>query len=87
MQQTKPTEGYRSKTKQRLINRKNISDGRIRLNVADTDKVPEDYQIDYKDNPFDALDLNPNRTTSYIESKNLNNMLYVMFVRFKKQRI
>jgi len=68
MQQTKPTEGYRSKTKQRLINRKNISDGRIRLNVADTDKVPEDYQIDYKDNPFDALDLNPNRTTSYIEN-------------------
>ena len=70
--QSRPNEADpkpKGKTKQKLVNRKNITDGRIRLNVVDNDRVPEDYLIDYKDNPFDILDLNPSRTTSYIESK------------------
>jgi len=89
MQRSKANnEGFRSKSRQKLINRKNISDGRIKLNVAENDKVPEDYQIDYKDNPFDTLDLNPNRTTSYIESKNPL-ILYDSYhmLRLKEQRI
>jgi hypothetical protein len=55
-------------TKQKAVNRKNIADGRIRLNVIENDRVPEDYNIDYRDNIFDTLDQNPLRTTSYIEN-------------------
>jgi hypothetical protein len=69
--QSRPNEADpkpKGKIKQKLVNRKNITDGRIRLNVVDNDRVPEDYLIDYKDNPFDILDLNPSRTTSYIEN-------------------
>lgn len=58
----------RRQAKQKIVNRKNIADGKIRLDVIPNDRVPEDFLIDYKDNPFDWLDQNPVRTTSFIES-------------------
>jgi len=81
----------RAKPKQKLINRKNISDGRIRLNVIENDRVPEDYFIDYKDNPYDGLDQNPSRTTSYIENlrsrdfSQINNREVKRFVESQQQ--
>jgi len=69
---TKPEEATQvmksGKTKAKMVNRKNIADGRIKISVVDNDRVPEDYQIEYKDNPFEILDYNPTRTTSYIEN-------------------
>jgi len=93
--QSRPNEADpkpKGKTKQKLVNRKNITDGRIRLNVVDNDRVPEDYLIDYKDNPFDILDLNPSRTTSYIENiksrefSQINNREVRRFVESQQQK-
>lgn len=64
--------------KQKAVNRKNIADGRIKLNVIENDRVPEDYNIDYKDNVFDMLDQNPMRTTSYIESITLLSVFLII---------
>jgi len=93
--QSRPNEADpkpKGKAKQKLVNRKNITDGRIRLNVVDNDRVPEDYLIDYKDNPFDILDLNPCRTTSYIENiksrefSQINNREVRRFVESQQQK-
>jgi hypothetical protein len=35
--------------------------------IDDRDKVYEDHVYDYKDNPYDILDQNPVRVTSYVE--------------------
>jgi len=58
----------KSKGKSKGITNKNLADGKIRLNVHPQDLVASDYMIDYKDNPFDILEQNPTRTTSYVES-------------------
>jgi len=74
------------------VNRKNIADGRIRLNVIENDRVPEDYNIDYKDNPFDMLDQNPLRVTSYIENlrsrdfSQVNNREVRRFIESQQQK-
>jgi len=57
------------RTQKKTLNRKNVTDGRVRLVVAQNDCVPEDYLNDYRDNPFDSLEQTPWRITSYVESK------------------
>jgi hypothetical protein len=92
--QAKPNEAETNtkvKQKQKFINRKNIADGRIRLNIFDNDRVPEDYMIDYRDNMYDVLDQNPVRTTSYIENlksrdfSQINNKEVRQFIESQKQ--
>ena len=53
--------------KQKTLNLKNITDGRIQINIDEKDKVLEYYVYDYKDSPYDLLEQNPIRVTSYIE--------------------
>jgi len=65
LQQQQQQEKAKLKVKLRE-NKKNIAHGQIRLNVADADKVQ--VGSDYRENPYEILDQNPMRTTSYIEN-------------------
>lgn len=66
------------KKKSRDLNRKNIADGRALMEVKQSDIVPPDYVVDYKDNPFEMFELTPLQTTSYIESELYNHLLVFM---------
>jgi len=55
-------------TKYKGLHRKNIADGKIKLNITSDDRVPEDYMIEYRDNPFEILDQHPECTSSYVEN-------------------
>jgi len=87
-----PETQLKSKAKQKAVNKKNIVDGKVRLNVLENDKVPEDYNIDYKDNHLEILDQNPMRTTSYIENlrsrdfSQVNNREVRRFVENQQQK-
>jgi hypothetical protein len=51
-----------------FVNRKNVSQGLIYLNIKDDDKVNEEVNLDVRDNFMEILDQNPQRTTSFMEN-------------------
>ncbi len=57
--------------KVKSVNRKNVADGRLKLIINETDRVPEGFEVDYRDNPRDVFDQAVSRTTSYVESNEL----------------
>jgi len=67
MSEVKPNIKEAKAKKQKTFARRNITDGRIHLTINDNDRVFEDYVYDYKENPYEVLDQNPVRVTSYIE--------------------
>lgn len=87
-----PETQMKGKAKQKIVNRKNIADGKVRLNILENDRVPEDYNIDYKDSHLDILDQNPMRTTSYIENlrsrdfSQVNNREVKRFIESQQQK-
>jgi len=79
--------------KAKLRNReskKNIAHGQIKLIVAESDKVQ--VGSDYRENPYEILDQNPMRTTSYIENlrsrdfSQINNREVKRFIENRKQQ-
>ena len=54
--------------------KKNITDGKIKLNIEEEDKVPDEYHIELKENFVDSLDQKPKETSSYLESNNDKNL-------------
>ena len=61
--------GPSKKGSSRVANKKNITDGAVDIKVEENDLIKEDYDVEYRENIHELLEIAPVRTHSVLESK------------------